>query len=519
MSARASTWAAVVVIALGAWLRLMGLFTCEVWADEAWWANKLVEGEVGWIRPPGYMWLTRQIIEVMNVEATLRSLSLIAGLVQLPLSFVLLRRLVHPWVAVAATFVFAVHPAAVGLTKEFKPYALESCLHTGLLLLAVHYLAQPRTRTLVALVAVAALAPPFSWSTVFLYPGLFLAVGWHALQERRRTDVIVAVAGVVATLAVLAIVCAMRLRDANPHPEYWGKAYGVFYLGDSAWGGIVWYLRKTGSLLAFPGAVRLWWNVIPQMNPVPLLLGACGLIVLLQRRAGPRAVTLRPLLFVLPWAVLLAFNLAGQWPYGTFRTNFFMLGYSLFLSAVGLDALYALAVRQHARAGLVVIGLTALLLAQALPVRPEVHRCKGAGSMAWHASVLRATELLREAIGTPAHDVTIAFDGQACSALTYYREHHSTARTTLQAWLVPPVRVRCSVGREAGWSQLLDELFASPDSFYVVVGKKSTGAMAAARLPKGCLRTAQHALPATWIYWCGRGTDPAPVFADEGNAP
>lgn len=516
---RAIAVAAVIVITMGAGLRVLGLSTCEVWADEAWWANKLVEGQVGWIRPPGYMWLTRQIISLHNTEATLRMLSLVASLAQLPLFFLLMRRVVTPWVALAATFVLAVHPSAVGFAKEFKPYALESLLHTALLLLAVLYIARPRTLTLVALALVAMAAPPFSWSTVFLYPGLFLAVGWHALRERRRTDVVVAAGGVVATLAVLAMVFAMRLRDANPHPEYWGGAYGVFYLGDSVVEGLGWYLKKTAALLSFPGNLRFWWWSTPaRANPVSLVLGVIGLavIVVQARRRGPRA-----LLFALPFAVFLAFNVAGQWPYGVFRTNLFALVYTLAFAAFGLDAFYGLARdRGGARARLFsggIVVVTAVLLAQALPVRPSEFQCKGSGTMALNASVWRATRMLRDVIAAdpaPRPVNRIAFDGQACSALTYYRTHHETARTDLQWMAQPNVDVRCSVGRDPGWHKLLDEMLAQNESFYVIVGKRSTSKHTRARMEQTCKQTKRKALPGTWIHWCGRGDEVAPVLVE-----
>lgn len=508
------TFAACVVIALGVWLRFWGMSTCELWADEAWWANKLVEGEVGWIRPPGYMWLTRQIIAVENTELTLRSLSMIAALLQLPLFFALMRRVVQPWIAVAATFVLAVQPAAVAFAKEFKPYALESCLHTGLLLLAVSYVLRPRTITLLGLVIVAAVAPPLSWSTVFVFPGLFLAVGLVALKSQRRADLALTVAGVVVTLAVLAVIFALRLRAANPHPEYWGKAYGVFYVGDSVTEHIAWYLRHTAELLAFPGRLRLWWGALPKFEPTSMVLGILGLGVLLAAVRKGRPASLWALLFVLPWGVFLGFNLAGQWPWGVFRTNVFMLGYALALAAFGLDAVYAIARRRGGRAGgVVVVIVTTLLLAQALPVQPDQFQCKGAGTMALNASVWRALRLLQGTIGRPDHKVTIAVDGQACSALTYYRQYHAVARDELAAFLQPPVEVRCSTGRDPGWEKLLEEVMAGPDSFWVIVGKRHTSRMVEARLPHGCTHSLKRKLRGTWVYWCGRSDDPVPVFS------
>ena len=220
---RAILLGAAVIIGVGVLLRLLGQLTIEVWADEALWANKLLEGNVGWIRPPAYMAATKLLLAVRNDEVMLRSLSLLPSLVQLPLLFLLL-----PWAALVGVFLLAVHPTVVAMAKEFKPYALEASVHTALIAMALAYVQAPRTRLLVALVVVAAVAPPFAWSPVFIYPGVFLAVGFSAWQAGRRTDVMVAVGGVVATLLVLGGVFLARLKNADPHPEFWGTSYNVF---------------------------------------------------------------------------------------------------------------------------------------------------------------------------------------------------------------------------------------------------------------------------------------------------
>ena len=119
--------AAAVVVVFGVVLRLMGFFDLQLWLDEASWCKRLVDGHYGWIRPVGYMWITRQLVLFHNTEPMLRSLSYVAGIAQLPLLYLLVRRVVAvPAIAVGATFALAIHPIAVAMTKEFKPYALES---------------------------------------------------------------------------------------------------------------------------------------------------------------------------------------------------------------------------------------------------------------------------------------------------------------------------------------------------------------------------------------------------------
>ena len=142
MARRGWTFIVVFVMVVGIVARLAGVRSLELWSDEARWCEHLLTGTGTWFRPIGYMWVTRQILEVFGVSAhALRSLSTLSGILLLPLVYVVLLRIVqHRTVALAATWLLAIHPVAVAMSKEFKPYIVEALMHAlliGLTLLVV----------------------------------------------------------------------------------------------------------------------------------------------------------------------------------------------------------------------------------------------------------------------------------------------------------------------------------------------------------------------------------------------
>ena len=514
-SSRVVAIVAVLIIGVGIMVRMLGQLSIELWADEALWANKLIEGTAGWIRPPAYMAATKVLLSVRNNEVMLRSLSLLPSLVQLPLMFLLLRRIVAPGAALAGVFLLAVHPTVVAMAKEFKPYALEACLHTALIGLALAYIQSPRTRVLVVLGVVAAVAPPFAWSPVFIYPGVFLAVGLTAWRARRRHDVVIAVASVVATLLVLGGVFVARLKNADPHPEFWGASYNVFYLGSSIVGRLEWIAERTNGLMSWP--LRLKWlvHVVAQAKMVSSLLVGVGVVSLVFRRQGSLL-----LLLVLPWGVMLAFNQAGQWPWGVFRTNLFVLAWALPLLMIGFEAIRGVLTRRHRLAGAALVALGVITLAGAAPVRLAAFRHKGRGTFTADASIVQGLRLLKATVGTPAKKVVVAFDGQGCTVMRYYRDHHETVSAELGPWMRAHVDARCSVGRDAGYHRMLaDEILPLDDSYWVLVAKTTNGRYANKVVRPTCATSLQKRLRGSTLLWCGKGDDPRPTLGHSGSSP
>lgn len=500
--------AAVAVMVLGVWARLGGLFSIELWADEAMWASKLVEGSAGWIRPPGYMAVTNALLSIRNDEVVLRSLSLIPGLLQVPLLWLLLRQMVRPSLAVAGVFLLAINPVAVAMAKEFKPYALESFIHTAMLLLAFAYLARPRTVVVAVFALLCAASPPFAWTPVFLFPGAFLTIGLTALREKRKTDIVIAIVGVVATLAVLGAVFWARLKNADPHPEFWGKSYDVFFVGQGLVARLAWILDRTAGLGEWPLRLRFLFPMLAFAKGLSIVVTTIGAVAVVVRRRWWWV-----LLFHGTFAVYFIFNLAGQWPYGVFRTNVFLLTYLVPMFVVGVDALADLAVRVHQRLSIIVLVTTFGLLACAMP-RVDQFTHKGSGTLTADAAMLEGARLLRATVGDAEPKVPVIVDGQGCSCLHYYRKHHDDVGPEIDAWFNAHTDTRCSKGRDAGYQKLLVKTLAdeSLGNFWVLVAKPSVGRHTEAELKKHCHHTLKHRLRGSTLFWCGRDDSPTPTL-------
>ncbi len=525
----------------GVVLRLLGFFDLELWADEAGWCARLIEGDYGWIRPIGYMWVTRELLTLQVSEPVLRSLSYVAGLAALPITYLVLRRAVQPPLAVVGTWLLAIHPIAVAMTKEFKPYAMEYALHVALVALALTYLAKGGARRLGALLVVALVAPLFAWTIIFAYPGVFTVVGLRALRERRRAHVIATAVGCASTLAVCVGLYLARLATKTAASGYWGRKYDVFYVdhGAGLLGYIGWSIEKTADLAAFPLHLQApgGGTSAAALHVLSMVLCALGVVALLARKRWELAA-----LVVAPWALTFAFNAARVWPYGLFRTNLYLLSYTLVLVVLGIDFLAGVAAARlapSARRAAAIGAVVALCLT--FPFDLEAFAHKRGGTLTAEASVLTALQRIYEREtgqrwGSPIDDATarargegaaarrrglgpdgergivldetighdvplLILDGHACAIMRYYRDYHSASSPVLRDWLPSHFVTKCSAFGNKSWKRLLTEVGGR--SFWLVSAKSRLPLDTRTRLAAMCAPQVDEILPEwTLLYQC-----------------
>ncbi len=473
-------WALPAVLALGVFLRLLGYFSrdLQLWLDEASWAIMMVKGTAAWIRPAGYMWLENAVVSVRNTEATLRLPSLVAGVLLLPVWWRAMSRAMlqqpAPVVEVVratvlvGTFVLAVHPIAVSMSKEFKPYIIDALLHVVLVWCAVSYLHKPRRLALVALGVTAVVSPLFAWSLVFAYPGVFATTMWRAFRQRRFGDLAIAAGGAAATLVTLVLIWRARVAGENEKTSFWGRKYDVFYVahpGDNSLAPIAWSVRKTWQLVVAP-------LDLDYLVPVPVAVFG-GLCTLLALAALVQFVRLRLYnqlaLWVLPWGMCLLFNAAGKWPWGMFRTNAFMLVYAAALLAWGayavtvwLAGLPIASSRGWRTAGAVVVGA---MLVVALPWHLGNFAVKQERTLALSSSVRTAMDdIVREEGLHPSvrnaltHAKPILLlDGHACGIFEYYSEYHADSAPAFGSFFHDRFEVVCATVSARKWNKALTE--------------------------------------------------------------
>lgn len=539
VTTRRFTLLAVLIGLVGVAARMAGVLSLELWSDEARWCEHLLTGTGTWFRPAGYMWLTRQILDVAGVsEPALRSLSTVAGIALLPALFFVARRLVaSPAAVVTMLWIVAIHPIAIAMSKEFKPYIVEALVHAVLIGLALAAHEQPhRRRWAVLLVATSTLAPFFAWTIVFAYPAVYAVLGLQALREKRWRDLSVLIVGCMTTLAVLVGIFLARLASKKPATEYWGKKYDVFYVGDGPLGYVAWFLRKTADVASFPGRLFMPWSawvewLVHAAVVVVVVAGITSLVV--RRRVHVVA------LLLAPWGVMLVFNAVGAWPYGLFRTNTFMLVYTLLLFAIGLEAI-ALAVKDHARLRPIASVVALLGCVLTLPFEARLFAHKGPGTLTSESSARAALERIFEAeegqrMSEPLDDdrfltlvlqadearksqtdvirlddlradagttrPLLVLDGHACTSMRYYRDFDADSRPALEEWLPGHFVTLCTPYSRRGYLETLNAL--SGRDFWLVTGKTGWSAITKKTLAPMCTFEVDASIPpSTHVVRC-----------------
>lgn len=364
--------AVVVSLLLGVVVRVIGqlVSVSSLWMDEAEWARRLIARSPFSFRfrPFGYMWAEKELVSVFGAtEFWLRFLSFLAGLSTLFLMPYIGSRLLKGRLArLALVFLFALHPALIDLSKEFKPYAFEVLIHVVPVVLFLRYRQTLRPGFFYALLASVPLLFAFAYNLTFAWPGLLVLCLLVGRRELGKRGVLLAIGSGAACVAMLIVVYATMLRGlgSEKSENYWGKKYDVFYqpprpppaagedddeddsqaVEADAGSRVDWIVRKYADLVATPGLRREIWE--PDRSvPRPLtrelasidrwfwvLLHCVGIGALLLRRRYEDL-----LLLTLPLACAVACNAVGLWPFGAFRTNLFLCFYVLVIAAVGID--------------------------------------------------------------------------------------------------------------------------------------------------------------------------------------
>jgi hypothetical protein len=348
-------WAGMAcALALGVFLRLNGYLgrTISLWLDEALWAPRFLERpllELG-IRPLGFVWLTRLVVQLGGAsEAWFRFLPNLAGLASLALMpFVACRLLAARPLRLLLVLLFAIHPALVDLSNEFKPYSFEVLVHLLPLALFLRFEQTQGTGWLWALLGYLPVSFLLAYNVAFAFPGLLLLCCWRCWRAGRRSLLVATlVCGLLCGATSLGVYKALLSGIAREDrtESYWGKKYDVFYRSSEERSRVDWTVDKYADMAALIGLRRQLWSdygrlpvrIAQELGSLErwlwIALYGCGVVALWRRRAGEL------LLLVAPLGVLVLLNALGKWPLGAFRTNLFTAVYLFPVPFMGLQLL------------------------------------------------------------------------------------------------------------------------------------------------------------------------------------
>lgn len=476
LAERVALVATVTLVLAGVGFRARGfLFGAHaLWADEAAWALHLIR-HVGDddIRPVGFMAISRLFAAVASPsERTLRLLPWLAGMTTTLLSPFLARRLFDGRAArLMFVAIVALHPAAIDLTKEFKPYSMSLALHALLLYTTLRYASSLRGRDLAGALGIAAVSQFFAQDLVFAYPGAFLVLGWEALRRRGAHLPWVIGSAVAIVLGLAAQYYFIWRHIPSSESTYWGDKYNVFHVRTSPQSYVAWFFERYRGLCDFPGHRRRFWqsdtfssDTLERLRNIDVSLWvvahALGLTVLVMRRKY-RVLFLA----LMPVVVLWAFNLLGFWPLGAFRTNLFALLYFSIVAAAAFDGLPALRARAVSIVPAVLLVISPLVLFEDdWHARKRVFAYDG-----YFPEVVR--DLTREVRSEPGNGMeTVLFGYGMCGQYDYYTLVHPRAaryRKSLDSLFVSS----CTRGAEI--ERAAKRALQSQKRVWVVVDSKS----------------------------------------------
>lgn len=445
---RLTWWVIAALVWLGVVLRARGIWfgrPISLWEDEAAWAMRLLDLPLREhvVRSVGFMAVSRGLVALFGPsERVLRFLPWCAGTVAVLVAPLVAMRL-HRSAAARLLFVavLALHPSAIDLSKEFKPYAVALLIHLLLLLFVLRYLQERRQSDLVAAVGLAFFGVLFSQDVVFAYPMVFGVLAFAAFRTKNREHlraVLVAATFASGLLVALLRSAMKKLGDTHETTSYWGRKYNVFYVpAGSQSSRPLWTaarLRDLASMLGNRRALWHWSAVSPDALTglkqadawLWVLLCLAGVLLLAyQKRFWHLTLLLAPLL------VMTGFNALGFWPLGAFRTNLFAIVYFAGLAGAAFDW------QSSEGGGLWNLLPTALLvLLPLLTVGRSNHSRKQSDTA--NAVYQEAAQELLELQGSNSRRSELVLDEPSCSPWRYYAHYHpSKERTQLAARFRP----------------------------------------------------------------------------------
>ena len=355
-----------------------------LWQDEAYWAVKTLTTRAidAQIRPLGFMLVTQGALRLFGPASwVFRMLPFMGSLLSMVLApYVATRVLRVYWSQLLAVLLLAVSPVAIEMAVEFKHYGTEVGVYMAVLAVLLHYVEKRSLFSLLLVLGVAWLSFFLSLTVIFTYPVLFAFLAWDSFRTRRfrRLGSVCAVA--VLCLATIGTIYFTTWRgiSANKAEKKWGTWYDVFYIPNGLKtqyeSRAAWTTAKYFELATVPGIGRELWRS-PRIAQPTLerlrstdqvawgALHVAGVLLLVRRR--------RFLELAMLWSPLLlvtAFNMAGRWPAGAFRTNTFYVAYAILIASVAPE--WLLELRAEAARRYAGPSLAALLLLPTLYFKP-----------------------------------------------------------------------------------------------------------------------------------------------------
>jgi hypothetical protein len=336
------------IVALGVILRI-GRF-CRfrsLWLDEIYLSNSILtrgyqyllfKPLLDWqMAPPGFLFFVRLSVSIFGTsEYALRVPSLIAGVVAVPLAFLICRRCLNARAGLFATLLIALLWPLIYYSAEVKQYSFDVVWTLAIVLVMLRLMEKPDAERITIASAIGGLSVFCSHAAIFALAGtgtvafLSAGTGIDALfrakfnKEQRKLFLVGGIWVGCFAVQFLLFIRPLLAADAHPHlVQYWENTYAFM----PVWPNYLFWWLIDHFLLICTESGSMFLNC-----PEVALAGlALGLTVAFYRR-GPMWMLVAPLPFVL------IASAAKQYPFDD-RLSLFMVPIFLMLIAAGIEAI------------------------------------------------------------------------------------------------------------------------------------------------------------------------------------
>lgn len=334
MSRRHIAIGLMVISSLALALRVYHLGAKSLWLDEAviyeiaqGSPNDVIEKNARYnSAPPLFALLTSVVVRFGTSEAALRCLSVVAGTIAVPATYLLARQFGTPLAGLLAAFLVAVAPHQIRYSQQVREYALAFLLANLLPVAWIALQRRPSLRTGVGVGALVAAAVFTQYGLALLVLGLNIAfvASLRGTAAPRKAVVWSGVANAIGAAAVAAVyVLALREQFVVGGR---GAATAGDYLTSGYWDGTAW---SAGRLL-----IKNTYDLVLFALPSDATVLACGLglVALASARAWKSLFWLAA-----PVAVAVGAALLRAYPYLGERQALFLTPVVYVCAALGIQ--------------------------------------------------------------------------------------------------------------------------------------------------------------------------------------
>jgi hypothetical protein len=244
------------------------------------WAGLLRPLDYDQAAPPLFLWLEKAatLIGGMN-ELALRFPAIAAGILCIPLLYVVARRVASDRVGLIAAAVAAFSPLLIRYSVESKPYGLDLAVALGLLYLGLQWSDAPASeRAGMQLAAAGTIAVWVSAPAVFVLAGITGALWFGPPTTRPSRSRLGWVGATWAASFLVVYLLVYRSTAANPYMrQYWGEALLTVWRPGAPWR--AWQgTRDVVWQLFFGGGVE---PPMPAAKDLTVSVGTVAILVLL----------------------------------------------------------------------------------------------------------------------------------------------------------------------------------------------------------------------------------------------